>query len=43
MAKYRCEACGYVYDPEKNNGTDLEDQPDSWICPCCGAGKDQFI
>ena len=49
MDKYRCEVCGYIYDPEvgdpDNNipvGTKFEDLPDDWLCPVCGAGKDQF-
>jgi rubredoxin len=23
-------------------GTAFEDLPDDWVCPVCGAGKDQF-
>ena len=49
MDKYRCDVCGYVYDPEKGDpdngiepGTDFENLPDDWVCPVCGAGKDQF-
>ncbi len=49
MDKYKCMLCGYVYDPEKgdpdsgiNPGTSFEDIPDDWVCPVCGAGKDQF-
>jgi rubredoxin len=41
--------CGYVYDPAKGDlengiepGTAFEDIPDSWVCPECGAGKDEF-
>jgi rubredoxin len=48
--RYVCSVCGYVYDPAKgdpnNNippGTKFEDLPDSWVCPVCGASKDQFI
>ena len=47
--KYRCKVCGYVYDPEKGDdtqdipaGTDFNALPDSWTCPECGAGKDEF-
>lgn len=50
MPKYRCEVCGYVYDPEKGDpdgdippGTPFEDLPDDWICPICGAGKGDFV
>ena len=49
MQKYRCEVCGYVYDPAKGDpvggieaGTSFEDLPDDWECPICGVGKDQF-
>jgi rubredoxin/flavin reductase (DIM6/NTAB) family NADH-FMN oxidoreductase RutF len=49
MAKYTCSVCGYVYDPEKGDpdagvkpGTPFEELPDSWVCPVCGATKDQF-
>lgn len=49
MATYRCTVCGYVYDPTKGDpdngvkpGTTFEKLPDSWVCPLCGAGKDQF-
>ncbi len=49
MDKYRCKACGYVYDPEKGDpdggidpGTPFEDIPDDWVCPVCGVGKDMF-
>jgi flavin reductase (DIM6/NTAB) family NADH-FMN oxidoreductase RutF/rubredoxin len=49
MVKYRCTICGYIYDPEKGDpesgippGTRFEELPDDWICPVCGATKDQF-
>jgi rubredoxin len=49
MAKYLCTVCGYVYDEAKgdpdNNitaGTKWDALPDDWVCPVCGAGKDQF-
>jgi len=49
MDKWECLVCGYVYDPEKGDpdngiepGTKFEDIPDDWVCPVCGAGKDQF-
>jgi rubredoxin len=49
MAKYKCSVCGYIYDPEKgdpesgvNPGTTFENLPDDWVCPICGAGKDEF-
>lgn len=49
MAKYQCTVCGYVYDPELGDpdggikpGTPFEKIPDDWVCPVCGASKDQF-
>lgn len=49
MKKYECTVCGYVYDPEKGDpdagilpGTVFEDLPDDWVCPECGAGKEDF-
>lgn len=49
MKKYKCLMCGYVYDPEAGDpdndveaGTAFEDLPDDWVCPECGAGKDEF-
>lgn len=49
MQKFKCEVCEYVYDPAKGDpqngiepGTPFEDLPDDWICPECGAAKDQF-
>lgn len=49
IPKYRCKICGYIYDPAKGDadsgvlpGTPFEQLPDTWICPICGATKDQF-
>jgi len=49
MDKYECTICGYIYDPEKGDpeypvepGTAFEDLPDDWVCPDCGAGKEDF-
>lgn len=49
MEKYVCTVCGWVYDPAvgdpDNNikpGTAFADLPDDWICPECGASKDEF-
>ncbi len=49
MKKYICTVCGYVYDPDKGDpesgvapGTPFESLPDNWVCPVCGAPKDQF-
>ncbi len=47
--KYRCTICNYIYDPEKGDpnsgvkpGTPFENLPEDWVCPICGATKDQF-
>jgi len=49
MTRYVCKVCGYVYDPDEGDsdsgikpGTKFEDLPDDWVCPVCGAGKDEF-
>lgn len=49
MKKYECSVCGYVYDPVDGDpengiapGTEFNDLPDSWVCPICGASKDDF-
>ena len=46
--KYVCELCGYVFDEEASPlelglpaGTKFDDLPDDWVCPLCGAGKDE--
>ena len=39
--KYRCMACGYIYD-EEVEGVKFEDLPEDWVCPLCGVGKDMF-
>ena len=49
MDKYVCNVCGYEYDPVVDDpdngiapGTAFEDLPDTWTCPTCGVGKDEF-
>jgi len=49
MKKYKCLMCGYIYDPVAGDpdngvqaGTAFEDLPDEWVCPECGAAKDEF-
>ena len=49
MTEYVCAVCGYTYDPAKGDpdngiapGTPFENLPDDYLCPVCGAGKDQF-
>jgi rubredoxin len=50
MDRYECQVCGYIYDPEVGDPVGgvppevaFEELPDDWICPQCGAGKDQFV
>jgi len=49
MAKYECNACGYIYDeaegiPEDGiaPGTKWEELPEDWVCPLCGVDKSEF-
>ena len=49
MKKYECSVCGYIYDPEEGDpdsgvapGTAFADLPDDWVCPICGASKEDF-
>jgi rubredoxin len=49
MEKWECKICGYIYDPgigDPDNGvppnTPFEKLPDDWVCPVCGAPKDEF-
>ena len=49
MKKYVCNVCGYEYDPATGDtdngvapGTSFDGIPDAWVCPVCGAGKDDF-
>jgi rubredoxin len=49
MAKYVCSVCGYEYDPEVGDpdndieaGTAFESLPEEWVCPVCGAEKEDF-
>lgn len=49
MDKYECTLCGWIYDPKVGDpdgdiapGTAFEDIPEDWVCPECGAGKEDF-
>ena len=49
MLIHVCELCGYEYVPANGyidsgieENTDFEDLPDSWVCPLCGASKEDF-
>jgi rubredoxin len=50
MTKWECTVCGYIYDPELGDpdegiapGTPFADIPGDWVCPDCGATKDDFV
>jgi len=49
--RYQCIICNYIYDPEYGDpdagadalpGTSFQDLPDYWVCPHCGAEKEDF-
>lgn len=47
--KYMCIVCGYIYDEAEGApddgippGTRWDDVPDTWVCPDCGAPKEDF-
>ena len=47
--KYMCIICGWIYDEAQGDpesglsvGTRWEDIPDDWVCPDCGATKEDF-
>lgn len=49
MENYFCTVCGYEYNPEEGDpdsdippGTPFENLPDDWVCPVCGADKEEF-
>lgn len=49
MDNYICTVCGYEYNPEVGDpesdiapGTAFADLPEDWVCPTCGASKDEF-
>lgn len=49
-ALYECVPCGYIYDWEKwdpdgwiSPWTKFEDIPNTWRCPVCWVGKEDFI
>ncbi len=42
QAKYKCNACGYIYD-ESEEGVKFSDLLDDWVCPLCGAEKEDFM
>lgn len=47
--KYMCIVCGYIYDEAEGDpdeglppGTRWDDIPVTWVCPDCGASKEDF-
>ena len=47
---YKCIVCGYIYDPDLGDpvggiepGTHFSELPDDYLCPICGASKDEFL
>ena len=40
--KYKCGACGYIYD-ESFEIIKFADLPDDWVCPVCGSEKSEFF
>lgn len=49
MKQYECNICGYVYDEAQGDagngiapGTKFADLPEDWVCPICGASKEDF-
>jgi len=40
--KFKCTACGYIYD-EANEDRRFSELPDNWVCPVCGSEKSDFI
>ena len=50
MDRYVCEICGYVYDPNEgdldhdiNPDLAFDEIPEDWLCPTCGAPKEDFL
>jgi len=49
LKKYKCSSCGFIYNeaegwPDEGiaAGTRWADIPDDWVCPECGASKEDF-
>ncbi|MBR5555251.1 rubredoxin [bacterium] len=39
--KYICKLCGWEYDEDKE-GTAFQELEEDWLCPLCGAPKEDF-
>jgi Rubredoxin len=49
MDKWVCTVCGYIYDPAKGDpdsgvapGTPFDKLSADWVCPVCGASREDF-
>ena len=49
MKKHECISCGYIFNTEVENPEfgikpphDFENLPEDWVCPDCGASKNEF-
>ena len=47
--RFVCNVCGWIYDEAEGSpengiepGTKFADLPEDFVCPLCGAGKDDF-
>jgi rubredoxin len=47
--RYKCNVCEHIYDPREGDpsngippGTPFENIPAGWVCPECGAMKEDF-
>jgi flavin reductase (DIM6/NTAB) family NADH-FMN oxidoreductase RutF/rubredoxin len=40
--KYKCPACGFIYDEDVEK-VKFKDLPDDWVCPVCGSEKSDFF
>lgn len=49
MRKWQCRVCGWIYDEADGDpeggiapGTRWEEVPEDWVCPECGATRNDF-
>ena len=49
MKRWLCNICGYIYDSTEGDltqdvvpGIFFDELPEEWVCPECGASKDNF-
>jgi flavin reductase (DIM6/NTAB) family NADH-FMN oxidoreductase RutF/rubredoxin len=42
LKKYKCSACGYIYDESSENIL-FADLSADWVCPVCGSEKSDFF